>query len=119
MQNSSLDVDGNVTRNGQQVAVLIILGCQGFIGASAGLFLIVFLASLKEKKPPDFIILGICCCDTLLCFSDMSQIYFAQHANGLGCKIMGVLQYTFAVPIVIAPLIGMVSRWDMKVRDII
>jgi len=48
--NFSIDVDENVT--GPKVTVLLVLGCQGLIGTSAGLFLIVFLASLNEKKPP-------------------------------------------------------------------
>jgi len=104
-------MDDNEQDQQQKHIFLIIISCQGLFGACIGCFMVLFVASLKDKKPPDFILLGICTCDMILCLSDTSQFYFRQYPDGLGCRLVGVVQYSFASTIMITPIFGMFNRY--------
>jgi len=64
---------------------------QGIMGTIAGLCIVIFLLTLKDKNPPDFIVLGISSCDMLFSFLDILNVYFTRPPTGLGCRILGVL----------------------------
>jgi len=90
----------------------IAYGIEGVLSVISNALMILFLVSdPKNLNPPDQIILGLCIVDCIFGASSVAEFHYILFDNqGIGCKVVGSVQYALAASSLVCPCLAMLNR---------